>query len=83
MDKQDAITILKNIKDSLNKDNWKIETLRTINIYEKNIKILLDKKIRKLIDKQKEYINIYGEDSKKTIKINKKIDKELRKRFKN
>lgn len=39
MEKQVAISILEDIQNSLNKDNWKEESLKTINTYIKNLKI--------------------------------------------
>ena len=38
-------------------------------------------KIQKLIKKQNEYIKKYGENGRKTIKVNKKIDKEIQNIF--
>jgi len=53
--------------------------LKTIDIYKKNLKISTNKKIRNLIEKQKEYIKKYGENGRKTINLNKKIDKGIAK----
>jgi len=41
------------------------------------IKISTNKKIRNLIEEQKEYMEKYGENSKRTINLNEKIDKEI------
>lgn len=81
MEKEVAISILEDINNTLNKKNSKIEVLKIIDIYEKNLKITENSKIKNLIKKQKEYIKNYGEYSNKTLKINKKIDEELRKIF--
>lgn len=55
--------------------------LKTIKIYRKNLEIATNEKIQKLIKKQKEYIEKYGENGKRTQKLNKKIDKEINKIF--
>ena len=81
MEKEVAISILEDIQNTLNKEDWKNQTLKIIDIYKKNLKITENSKIKNLIKKQKEYIKNYGEYSNKTLKINKKIDKELRKIF--
>ena len=83
MDKQTAIDILKDIQTQLNTENWKDNTLRTINQYEKGLKITTNPKIKKLILKHKDFIKKYGEDDKRTLKINKKIDEELHKIYNN
>lgn len=79
MDKQVAINILEDIQQSLQKDNWKEESLKTINIYRKGLKIATNPKVKNLIEKHKEYIEKYGENDRRTIKIGKKIDEELQK----
>ena len=81
MEKEVAISILEDIQNTLNKEDWKNQTLKIIDIYKKNLKITENSKIKNLIKKQKEYIKNYGEYSNKTLKINKKIDEELRKIF--
>jgi Skp family chaperone for outer membrane proteins len=83
MTKQTAIQILKDIEDSLNSENWQEETTRTIQQYEKDLKIATNKKIQKLIEKHKEYLEKYGEENKKTLRINKKVDKKIRHIFNN
>lgn len=83
IEKDVAISILKDIQNSLNKDDWKSETLKTINVYDKNLRISINEKIKKLLEKQKIYVEKYGEEGKKTLKINKKIDEELKKIFTN
>ncbi len=55
--------------------------LKTIKIYRKNLEIATNEKIQKLIKKQKEYMKKYGENGKRTQKLNKKIDEELNKIF--
>ena len=81
MEKEIAIEILKDIRNALNSDDWKKSGLKTISIYRKNLELSLDVKIQKLIKKQNEYIKKYGENGRKTIKVNKKIDKEIQKIF--
>ena len=55
--------------------------LKTISIYRKNLELSLDVKIQKLVKKQNEYIKKYGENGRKTIIVNKKIDKEIQNIF--
>ena len=81
MKKNVAIDILEDIQQILNQKDGKIKAIKTIEIYIKNLEISNNKNIQKLIRKQIEYINIYGENSRKTIKLNKKIDKEIQKIF--
>jgi len=45
MDKQTAISILEDIQEALNKDDWQKETLKTIDIYERNLKVSTSAKI--------------------------------------
>ncbi len=77
MEKQVAMEILQDIRNSLNNDTE--QALKTIEIYKRNLEIAENQKIRKLISKQQEYAKKYGENGRKTTKINKKIDKEIRK----
>ena len=79
MEKEVAISILEDIENSLQKDNWKEESLKTIAIYRKGLEIATNLKIKNLIEKHREYIKKYGENDKKTIKIGKKIDEEVKK----
>lgn len=81
MEKQVAIDILENIQETLNGKNAKEKGLKIVEIYRKNLEISTSKKMRKLIDKQKEYCQIYGEDDKRTLKLSKMIDKEIQKIF--
>lgn len=83
MEKEVAISILEDIENSLQKENWKENSLRTINQYEKGLKVATNKKIQELIEKQKVLIEEKGKNSKEIIKINKKIDEEIRKIFNN
>lgn len=53
--------------------------LETIDIYKKNLEIATNEKIKNLIEKQKKYMEKYGENDRKTINLNKKIDKEITK----
>lgn len=79
MEKEVAISILEDIENSLQKYNWKEESLKTIAIYRKGLEIATNLKIKNLIEKHREYIKKYGENDKKTIKIGKKIDEEVQK----
>ena len=81
MEKEVALSILEDLQNCLNKDNWKSETLKNIKIYKKNLQIAIDDNIRELIEKQKDLIDKYGENDKRTLKMNKKIGKELQKIF--
>lgn len=77
MEKQVAITILEDIYSSLQEYDWKEKGLKTIDIYKKNLEIATNKKIQELIEKQNECVRKYGENGRKTIALNKKIDKEI------
>lgn len=79
MEKEVAISILEDIENSLQKENWKEESLKNIAIYRKGLEIATNPKIKNLIEKHREYIKKYGENDKKTIKIGKKIDEEVQK----
>lgn len=81
MEKQVAIDILENIQETLTGENAKEKGLKIVEIYRKNLEISTSKKMRKLINKQKEYCQIYGEDDKKTLKLVKKIDEEIQRIF--
>ena len=59
MDKQVSISILQDIQEALNKDDWQIKTLKIVDIYEKNLKVSTSAKIKKLIEQQKE---LYAQD---------------------
>lgn len=83
MEKEVAIDILKDIRNSLMKENWKEETLKTIAIYRKGLEIANNQKIEELIKRYKEYKEKYGENDKKTLKIAKKIDDETHKIYNN
>lgn len=78
MEKETAINILQDIYDSLKGNDWKDNGLRTVKIYRRNLEMSTDKEIQKLIEKQKEYIEKYGEDSIKTKRLNKRVDKKIR-----
>lgn len=75
MEKEVAISILEDIQESLQKENWKDESQKTINIYRKGLLIATNEKIKKLIEESKRY----DEDSVKYRKIGKKIDEEVQK----
>lgn len=78
MEKQVAISILEDIYDSLQGYDWKDKGLKTLKIYRRNLEMSTDKEIQQLIEKQKEYIEKYGEDSIKTKRLNKRVDKKIR-----
>ena len=51
MEKEVAISILEDIENSLQKENWKEESLKTIAIYKKGLEIATNLKIKNLIDR--------------------------------
>lgn len=66
MEKQIIISMLEDVMSSIR--SGKEAGLKTTEIYEKNLKIATDKKIQKLIEKQKELIKKYGENRTKNNK---------------
>ena len=83
MEKQVALDILQEIRQNIQEDDTGIKALKTIDIYRKNLEVAVNPKIKALVEQQKEYIAKYGEDDAHTIKLNKKISKELEKIFNN
>lgn len=83
IEKQIALNILEDIQDSLMKENWKEESLKTIYIYRKGLEIATNPKIKNLMEQYKKYKEIYGENDSKTLKIAKKIDDETHKIYNN
>lgn len=83
MNKNEAINILEDIQSCLNQDDWKCKTLSTISQYKKGLLIATNPKIKKLVEKYKEYITKYGENGKKTMALGKKIDEEIKKIYNN
>lgn len=79
MEKEVAIRILEDIQRNLNQENWKCQTLSTIRQYKQGLLIATNDKIKKLVEKHKEYIKKYGENGKKTMALGKKIDEEVQK----
>lgn len=79
MEKEVAIRILEDIQRNLNQENWKCQTLSTIRQYKQGLLIATNDKIKKLVEKHKEYIKKYGENGKKTMALGKKIDEEVKK----
>lgn len=79
MKKEVAIRILEDIQRNLNQENWKCQTLSTIRQYKQGLLIATNDKIKKLVEKHKEYIKKYGENGKKTMALGKKIDEEVKK----
>ena len=78
-----AISILEDIRQLLIGKEPKEKALRTIEIYRKNLELATNEKIKRLIEKQKEYIKKYGSNNRKILKINKKIDEEIQKIYNN
>ena len=58
MNKNEAINILEDIQSCLKQDDWKCKTLSTISQYKKGLLIATNPKIKKLVEKYKEYIDI-------------------------
>ena len=83
VEKQVALDILGEIKKDIQEDDTGIKALKTIDIYRKNLEVAVNPKLKALVEQQKEYIAKYGEDDAHTIKLNKKISKELEKIFNN
>lgn len=83
MEKEIAISILEDIRQLLIGKEPKEKALRTIEIYRKNLELATNEKIKRLIEKQKEYIKKYGSNNRKILKINKKIDEEIQKIYNN
>ena len=81
MDKQTAIAILENIGNTLDEVDWREKGIKATDIYIKGLKIATNEKIQNLIHRQDKYSKLYGENSKKTLKLSKKVDKEIRKIF--
>lgn len=79
IEKNIAIDILEDIEQSLQGDDWKEKSLKNIAIYRKGLKIATNPKIKKLLEKHREYFEKYGENDKRTIKNGKKIDEEIQK----
>lgn len=81
MKKSVAIDILKDVRESLSQENWQEQTLRTINIYKKNIEISMNPTIQKLIKRYKKSFDRYGERNIMTIILGKRIDKKMQEIF--
>jgi len=79
MKKNEAISILQDIQNSLMNKNWKEKSLKTIETYIKGLEVATSKKIKNLIDKHCKYINKYGENHIKTKMLSKKINIEMQK----
>ena len=83
VEKQVALDILEEIKKDIQEDDTGTKALKTINIYRKNLEIAVNPKLKALVEQQKEVLSKYGEDDAHTIRLNKKISKELEKIFNN
>ena len=83
VEKQVALDILEEIKKDIQEDDTGTKALKTIDIYGKNLEVAVNPKLNVLVEQQKECIAKYGEDDAHTIRINKKISKELEKIFNN
>ena len=77
MEKQVALDILQEIRQNIQEDDTGIKALKTIDIYRKNLEVAVNPKIKALVEKQKESMAKYGEEDKRTIKLNKQISKEM------
>lgn len=77
MEKDVAVSILEEIQDNLRSANWKQKTLKTIKLYEKNLEISSNEKIKALVDKYNRHLQAFGESDKRTMSLLKKIDKEI------
>ena len=76
--KQEAVDILEDVLHSLNDQGDGIsKALSTTNTYIKDLKVSTDQEIKKLIEKQKKYISLYGEEDARTLRLNKKISKKI------
>lgn len=80
IEKDISLEILQDIQNILKTDNIE-KSLKTLDIYRKNLELSCNKDLAKLIEKQKNLINTYGENDNQVLKINKKIDKQIRKIF--
>lgn len=83
MERKVAISILQDIQNRLMESNWKEKSLRTIDIYTKELKVATNDKIRELREKHNKCCMLYGEAGRKTIKLAKKIDEEIQKIYNN
>ena len=81
VEKQVALDILEEIKQNIQEDDSGTKALKTIDIYRKNLEIAVNPRIKILVEQQKETMAKYGEEDKRTIKLNKQISKELEKIF--
>ena len=77
MEKQVALDILQEIRQNIQEDDTGTKALKTIDIYRKNLEVAVNPKIKALVEKQKESMAKYGEEDKRTIKLNKQISKEM------
>ena len=78
MTKQEAIDILEDVLHSLNdQDDGITQGIKTLNTYIKDLEVATDPEIKKLIEKQKQCIKLYGEEDARTLKLNKKISKKM------
>ena len=78
MEKQQAINILEDIQRSLNNNDME-RAKKDIAIYQRNIEISMNPKIKNLMALFIKYRELYGENGRKTINLAKKIDKEIHK----
>ena len=78
MKKRVALEMLENINSKLTYENWK-NAKDTVNLYITYLEIITDKKIKKMLKKYSKCYKEYGEESIKTKRIEKKIDKEINK----
>lgn len=70
-----VLDLLKDIKESLESENWKNRTISTLKQYRKGISISIDPELKQLIEDGKEY----SEGSYNWLKNSKRIDRIIRK----
>lgn len=81
MEKQIALGILEEIQQSILNNKDKEAVYKVIRIYKKNLQLSTNQRIKQLIIKHKAYVEKFGEESPKVLRLGKKIDKEICKIF--
>lgn len=76
IEKSEVLEILQDIVSNLNYDNWE-KAKKDTDTYIKNLEITTNEKINQLVPIYNDYQNRYGEYDRKTVKIRKKLDKEI------
>ncbi len=62
MEKQIAIHILEEIKETFKEENAKEKAIHTINVYKKNLQLSTNQKLKNMVEKHKQYTKKYGEN---------------------